>query len=111
MLPGLQSKREARFQQLRVPVQQRLASETPEDREARLQQHRGTHMQQRHPATFEFPLLQQPGVHSKMNTLITFQTSVPNVSKSITYLERSNCEVKEGKYSSDLEVVVRKSSE
>ena len=101
MLPGLQSKREARLQQLRVPVQQRLASETPEDREARLQQHRETHMQQRHPAAFEFPLLQQPGVHSKLVSLM--------VSKCITY--RSNCEVKEGKYSSDLEVVVRKSSE
>ena len=33
------------------------------------------------------------------------------VSKCITYLERFNCEVKEDKYSSDLEVVVRKSSE
>ena len=79
--------REARLQQLRLTQQQILASETREDREARLQQDREAHMQQRHPATSEFPLLQQPGVHSKMNTFHSKLASL-SVSKCITCLEK-----------------------
>ena len=79
--------REARLHQLRVTAQQRLASETPEDKEARLQQDRETHMQRRHPSTSEIPLLQQPGVHSKMNTFHSKLASL-TVSKCITCLER-----------------------
>ena len=77
--------REALLHQLRVTAQQRLASEIPEDREARLQQDRETHMQRRHPATSEFPLLQQPGVHSEMKTFLLASLTV---SKCITCLER-----------------------
>ena len=79
--------REARLQQLTVTAQQRLASKTPEDREARLQQDRETHIQRRYPATSEFPLLQQPGVHSKMKTFHSKLASL-TVSKCITCLER-----------------------
>ena len=48
---------------------------------------RETHLQRRHPATSEFPLLQQPGVHSKMKTFHSKLASL-TVSKCITCLER-----------------------
>ena len=79
--------REARLEQIRVSQQQRLACETTEDREARHQQDRQAHMQQRRSATSELPIFQQPGVRSKMRTFHS-KLAALQASKCITCSER-----------------------
>ena len=93
--------REARLHQLSTTAQQRLASETPEQREARLYQLSTTAQQRLASET------------SEQRKARLHQLSIPRHSshQNKQALSLSNCEVKEDKYSSDLEVVVRKSSE
>ena len=81
-----QEEREARLQQVILSQQQRLASETPSEAQIRHEQDRENHRRRRN-MDLALPLFQQPAVRSKMTNFHS-KIAALEMSKCITCLEK-----------------------